>query len=148
VGHRPSAVHGLREIVVNGLLDINGRHHAVPLRIHIGTHDAVHVEYGDVKSRLVRALRLPVEGLADALADGVVLVFERAVDTPVGGIHRQAAQMPGQAIDAADQVPREVHFQQFGRKGEVDVTAFEIDGDALHVERALFARQDRAGQFA
>lgn len=82
------------------------------------------------------------------LADHVVLIFQRTVDTPVRGIHRQAPQMARQAVDTAYEVSRKVHFQQLGRKGEVDVTAFEVDGNALYVERALFTRKDRAGQFA
>ena len=84
--------------------------------------------------------------MADALADRIVLVFQRAVNAAVGWIHRQAAQMARHAVHAAYQIAFEVHLQQFGREGEIDVAAFEIDGNALHVERTLFARADFARQ--
>ena len=41
------------------------------------------------------------------------------------------------AVHAAYQIAFEVHLQQFGREGEIDVAAFEIDGNALHVERTF-----------
>ena len=43
--------------------------------------------------------------------------------------------MARHAVHAAYQIAFEVHLQQFGREGEIDVAAFEIDGNALHVER-------------
>ena len=54
--------------------------------------------------------------------------------------------MARHAVHAAYQIAFEVHLQQFGREGEIDVAAFEIDGNALHVERTLFARADFARQ--
>ena len=147
---RPSAVLRRCEIVVDGLLDIDRGHHTILFGIHVRTRDAIHVENGDVESRPVLFVfrrHLPgVERPADALADRIVLVFQRAVNAAVGWIHRQAAQMARHAVHAAYQIAFEVHLQQFGREGEIDVAAFEIDGNALHVERTLFARADFARQ--
>lgn len=110
---RPSAVLRRCEIVVDGLLDIDRGHHTILFGIHVRTRDAVHVENGDVESRPVLFVfrrHLPgVERPADALADRIVLVFQRAVNAAVGWIHRQAAQMARHAVHAAYQIAFEVH---------------------------------------
>mgnify|MGYP001710015918 CR=1 FL=1 len=119
--------------------------------IHIGTIDAVYIENSNVETRLVlfifRSDLAGVERLADALANHIVLVFERTVNTSVGRIHRQTAQMARHTVHTADQITFEVHLQQFGRKREINVAAFEVDGNALHMERTLLARADFTREF-
>lgn len=133
-------------VVVDGLLDVDGLHHVVLFGIHPDAVDAVDVEDCDVETRLL-VVPDAFQFVENALSDRVVLVLDRSVEPSVVGIERHAAQVPGHAFDAAEQVTLHVGFQERGGEREVHVAAVEIDGDALYVERALFARIDLAGQF-
>ena len=55
--------------------------------------------------------------------------------------------MARHTVHTADQITFEVHLQQFGRKREINVAAFEVDGNALHMERTLLARADFTREF-
>lgn len=140
-----AAVDGFRVVVVDGFLDVDRFHHVVLLGVHADAVDAVDVEDGDVEPRLLVVVR-PFQFVENPLADGVVLVLDRGVEPAVVGVERHAAQVAGHALDAAEQVALKVGFEQRRGEGEIHMAAVGIDGNALHVERALFARVDFAGE--
>ena len=116
-------------------------HDAVTLGTHIRAGDAVDIEYGDIET----IVYLPIVAARgeDAAADGVVLVFERAVDTAVLGVEGEAAEVSHESRDRAHDAALHVGLDQHRRIGVVYVPVFGVDGYALNMSRGECSRVDK-----
>ena len=89
---------------------------------------------------------VPAGAVDDALADGIVLQLQGAVNTAAVGIKGDAAQMAGQIPHGAQGLAGKIGLQQNGGEGKVDVPARLVDGDALDVTLRPVAAVDTAGE--
>ena len=128
-----AAADDLSVVILHDLAQVHRGHHAVGGRVHARAVDAIHVEDGGVER--VAQLILPAEMGENAPADGIGLVFQRAVRPAVALAEVDAAQMSQQAGDGAHEAALQVGLDQRGGERIIDEALFEVDGDPLTVAR-------------
>ena len=103
------------------------------------------IEDGHVEPSPVVVL-YAAQTLHDAFPDGIMLIFQAAVETAVIGIERDATQVSGESLHAAQHTSLHIHLDQTGGEGHVHAVAFMVVGYSLHVEFVLQAGLHRGGK--
>ena len=124
--------------------EVYGGHDAVSLGVHADAVDLVNVENGNVKGVLLGDLDARTSH--DALADRVVLVFDRAPNAAIAAVEGEATKMTRQTLNGADDVALHIRLDKDGGEGIIYVLSLGVNGDALNVAVCPFARKDRAGK--
>ena len=123
---------GLAFIVFAGLADADRRHHSVLFRVHSHAVDLVHVDDSHVEHGLVVAQVFDAEAVGYALADHVVLAFERCPHAAVGP-QRHSAQVSLDAADGADDIALQVRLDEGAGERKVHIALRLVQRDALDV---------------
>ena len=118
-------------VILHGIAQIDGFHHAVARGVHTDAVDLVHVKGNDIER--VFNLRIAADMGQNVLANRIVLVFQRAVHLAVAVIEVNAAQMAQKARDAADHIALQVHLQQRCGEGHVNILLLRIHAYTLAV---------------
>ena len=119
-------------VIVKDLAQIDGGHNAVPFGIHVEAVDLIYIKNGNVEGILKGAVA--TERLQNALADGIALVFQRAVNAAVLSVEGDAAKMTQEPVHRADDLAGgEACLDQLGGEGVINEVFFLVGGNALDV---------------
>ena len=121
----------LGRIVGHRLLDADSPEDGIILRDHPDPVHLCHIDDGDIE--IGRLPHRHAELLRDALADLVVLAFQRSVDAAVRRVESHRAQVALDAVDRAKDVPLQVGADEAGREGIVHLPLLAVDRNPLHV---------------
>ena len=126
------------EIIIRRFTQKDRRHHAVRFRIHSAADNFFPIEYRNVKG--VFDFVLNTERTQNALADLVVFVFKRSIDSSVLLIVSKTSEVTQKSAYGTDLIAVHIQFDKLGRKGAIDIFSLFINGDSLYMSAAINAR--------